>query len=107
MKKRIAILVCLFAVSFPVVPLWGQESSELNLTAGATKQIDDILLNDISDFKFGWTRKMCIRDSIVEDAKKYAEKEIDFINKQGTDEKNEWYKCQLERLQKIINGEYS
>ena len=36
-----------------------------------------------------------------------AEKEIDFINKQGTDEKNEWYKCQLERLQKIINGEYS
>ena len=44
---------------------------------------------------------------IVEDAKKYAEKEIDFINKQGTDEKNEWYKCQLERLQKIINGEYS
>ena len=33
--------------------------------------------------------------------------EIDFINKQGTDEKNEWYKCQLERLQKIINGEYS
>ena len=56
MKKRIAILVCLFAVSFPVVPIWGQESSELNLTAGATKQIDDILLNDISDFKFGWTR---------------------------------------------------
>ena len=44
---------------------------------------------------------------IVEDAKKYAEEEIDFINKQGTDEKNEWYKCQLERLQKIINGEYS
>ena len=44
---------------------------------------------------------------IVEDAKKYAEEEIDFINKQGTDGKNEWYKCQLERLQKIINGEYS
>lgn len=56
MKKRLAILACLFAVSFPVVPIWGQESSELNLTAGATKQIDDILLNDISDFKFGWTR---------------------------------------------------
>ena len=44
---------------------------------------------------------------IVEDAKKYAEEEIDFINKQGTDGKNEWYKCQLERLQKIINREYS
>lgn len=43
---------------------------------------------------------------IMEDAKKYAEKEIDYINKQGTDGKNEWYKCQLERLQKIVNGEY-
>lgn len=56
MKKRIAILICLFSITIPVVPVWGRESSELNLTAGATKQIDDILLNDISDFKFGWTR---------------------------------------------------
>ena len=55
MKKRIAILICLFSITIPVVPVWGRESSELNLTAGATKQIDDILLNDISDFKFGWT----------------------------------------------------
>ena len=39
---------------------------------------------------------------IVEDAKKYAEEEIDFINKQGTDGKNEWHKCQLERLQKLL-----
>lgn len=51
MKKRIAILICLFSITIPVVPVWGRESSELNLTAGATKQIDDILLNDISDFK--------------------------------------------------------
>ena len=25
MKKRIAILVCLFAISFPVVPIWGHD----------------------------------------------------------------------------------
>ena len=25
MKKRIVILVCLFAISFPVVPVWGHD----------------------------------------------------------------------------------
>ena len=40
MKKRIAILVCLFATALPVVPIWGQDSAEL--IAGISRQSDEL-----------------------------------------------------------------
>ncbi len=50
MKKHIAILACLLAVYLPVVPVWGQENSNLdnNLTAGITTNISTILKKSMS-----------------------------------------------------------
>lgn len=41
MKKRIVILICLFSITLPVVPVWGQESNKQGqqLTAGVTKDL--------------------------------------------------------------------
>lgn len=46
MKKRIAILVCLFATALPVVPIWGQDSAEL--IAGISRQSDELLSEAIT-----------------------------------------------------------
>lgn len=40
---------------------------------------------------------------ILEDAKNYAEQEIAYIKKT---KQNDWYKCKLTYLQRIVNGEY-
>lgn len=46
MKKRIAILVCLFATALPVVPIWGQDNAEL--IAGISRQSDELLSEAIT-----------------------------------------------------------
>lgn len=46
MKKRIAILVCLFATALSVVPVWGQDSAES--TAGISRQSDELLSEAIT-----------------------------------------------------------
>ena len=46
MKKRIAILVCLFATALPVVPIWGEDSAEL--IAGISRQSDELLSEAIT-----------------------------------------------------------
>ena len=46
MKKRIAILVCLFATALPVVPIWGQDNTYF--TSGISRQSDDLLLEAIT-----------------------------------------------------------
>ena len=46
MKKRIAILVCLFATVLPVVPILGQDSAES--IAGISRQSDELLSEAIT-----------------------------------------------------------
>ena len=48
MKKHIAILVCLFAISFPVVPVWGQNyknhiGKELKIGTEVATNINQLL----------------------------------------------------------------
>ena len=56
MKKRIAILICLFAVSFSPSPVMGEEYNEQDwqLTAGVSRQINEILSIDTTDFCTRW-----------------------------------------------------
>lgn len=87
MKKRIAILICLFAVSLPVVPIWGQDTNNNeqnnNLTAGVTKEIDLIIGDKNIEEQIDIISKHQL-DKIQE-----ANVKIDALDK--TD-KNEWFK---------------
>lgn len=56
MKKRIAILICLLAVSFSPSPVMGEECNQQDwqLTAGVSRQINEILSIDTTDFYTRW-----------------------------------------------------
>lgn len=94
MKKRIAILACLFSVVFPVVPLWGQENTtDLQGTAGISKDINNILAEISSQDAADIISKYQL-DKIEEAQLKMAE--LDTSNKE------EWFKNYKE-----IQEEYS
>ena len=94
MKKRIAILACLFSVVFPVVPLWGQENTtDLQGTAGISKDINNILAEISSQDVADIISKYQL-DKIEEAQLKMAE--LDKSNKE------EWFKNY-----KAIQEEYS
>lgn len=94
MKKRIAILACLFSVVFPVVPLWGQENTtDLQGTAGISKDINNILAEISSQEAADIILKYQL-DKIEEAQLKMAE--LDTSNKE------EWFKDYKE-----IQEEYS
>ena len=87
MKKRLAILACLFAVSFPVVPVWGQDTNNNeqndNLTAGVTKEIDLIIGDKNIEEQINIISKHQL-DKIQE-----ANVKIDMLDKSN---KKEWFK---------------
>lgn len=94
MKKRIAILACLFSVVFLVVPLWGQENTtDLQGTAGISKDINNILAEISSQDAADIISKYQL-DKIEEAQLKMAE--LDTSNKE------EWFKKYKE-----IQEEYS
>lgn len=63
MKKRIAILVCLFATALPVVPVWGQDNTYL--TSGISRQSDDLLLEAMT-YEKRQNRETCSSDVIIQ-----------------------------------------
>lgn len=95
MKKRLAILACLFAVSFPVVPVWGQDSSILkeNLVAGITEDMTLVIEESISKAQVDVISKRQL-DKIQEAVTK--------INALDTSDTKEWFKNYKE-----IEREYS
>lgn len=95
MKKRLAILACLFAVSFPVVPVWGQDSSILkdNLVAGVTEDMTFVIEESISKAQVDVISKRQL-DKIQEAVTK--------INALDTSDTKEWFKNYKE-----IEQEYS
>lgn len=95
MKKRLAILACLFAVSFPVVPVWGQDSSILkdNLVAGITEEMNLVIEESISKAQIDIISKQQL-DKIQEAVTK--------INALDTSNTKEWFKNYKE-----IEQEYS
>lgn len=94
MKKRIAILTCLFSVLFHVVPIWGQENNaDLQGTAGISKYINNILTEISSQDAADIISKYQL-DKIEEAQLKMAE--LDTSNKE------EWFKDYKE-----IQEEYS
>ena len=95
MKKRLAILACLFAVSFPVVPVWGQDNSILkdNLVAGVTEDMTLVIEESISKAQVDVISKRQL-DKIQE--------AVTEINALDTSDTKEWFKNYKE-----IEREYS
>lgn len=95
MKKRIAILACLFATALPVVPVWGQDNkTDIQLTAGIFNDLKEMLSQSISSEN--------MEKLLLEYEKNKCQEAIDKINLLDTSNKLSYF-----QNYKAIKEEYS